>query len=184
MDLESELLSEAEAVVEFARSLGEDLIVIGAVALAGHRFVRFTRDLDLAGNLSLGRMRELADVLAQAGYSVELREPDADDPLGGVLDILGEFGQIQVVSFAERFPAVIRDALKEAPLWVRNESPLRIIPLPHLVVLKLYAGGFKSKADIVEVLSLNPEADLNAIEVLCDNYRISGFAEIRQELGG
>ncbi len=183
MDLENNLICEAEAVAKLAQSLGDELLVIGAAALAGHRYVRFTRDLDLAGNLSLSRMRELANVLAQEGYAVELHEPDHVDPLGGVLDIQGDFGQIQVISFAERFPGVIRDALDEATLLVREESPLRIIPLPHLVVLKLYAGGFKSKADIVEVLSLNPEADLDAIGALCKKYRISGFEEIREELG-
>jgi len=156
--------------------------VIGAAALAGHGYVRLTRDLDLAGNLPLGRLRDLSTALRETGYATELREPDAEDPLGGVLDIHGNFGQIQVISFEGRFPAVIQDALTVAALQVRHESPLKIIPLPHLVALKLYAGGFKSKADIVEVLSLNPTADLEAIEALCERYRVQGFAEIRREL--
>lgn len=99
-----------------------------------------------------------------------------------MLDINGPFGQIQIISFAERFPAVIRDGLDQATLKISEEGSLRIIPLPHLVVLKLYAGGLKSKADIVEVLSRNPNADLNAIESLCTQYRVQGFAEIRSEL--
>lgn len=183
MDAETELIRHAEVVVNLAASLGEELLVIGAVALAGHRYVRFTRDLDLAGTLPLFRMRALADALLKEGFTVELREPDADDPLGGVMDIESKFGQIQVISFAERFPAVIHDALADATLRVRDGSPLRIIPLAHLIVLKLYAGGFKSKADIVEVLSVNPEADLAAIEELCTRYRVHGFAEIREQLG-
>jgi len=65
---------------------------------------------------------------------------------------------------------------------VTEDSLLQIIPLPHLVVLKLYAGAFKSKADIVEVLSRNEEADLDDIAALCDRYRVWVFAEIRQEL--
>ncbi len=63
-----------------------------------------------------------------------------------------------------------------------ENSPLRIIPLPHLVVLKLYAGGLKSMTDIVEVLSLNEDADLDAIDALCKRYRVTGFAKIREEL--
>jgi hypothetical protein len=183
MDDESALIGYAEAVVGLANSMGEELLVIGAVALAGHRYVRFTRDIDLAGTLPLSRLRDLADELAHRGFAVELREPDADDPLGGVLDIQSRSGLIQVITFAERFPAVILDAQAEATIRVREKSPLKIIPLAHLIVLKLYAGGFKSKADIVEVLSVNPEADLDGIARLCEQYRVSGFLEIRGELG-
>lgn len=183
MEAESELIRQAELVVQIAEALGDPLLLIGAAALAAHGYVRLTRDLDLAGNLSLNRLRDLADALVQSGFTVDLREPDADDPLGGVLDISGNFGLIQVVSFEGRFPAVIRDALAATTLKVSDNGPLRIISLPHLVVLKLYAGGLKSKADIVEVLSVNPEADLDDIENLCLRYPVLGFAEIRHELG-
>ena len=182
MEKHDDLLSHAEAVVRLAGTLGHDLLVIGAAALAGHRYVRLTNDLDLGGNLSPADLRRVATALRQNGYSVELREADADDPLGGVLDIKGDFGQIQVISFYDRFPAVIADALQEKPLPVGKHSPLRIIPLPHLVVLKLYAGSLKSMADIVEVLAANPDADLDAIAALCRKYRISGFERVREEL--
>lgn len=182
MEEASELLGHAEAVASLAKSLGHELVVIGAVALAGHHYVRLTNDLDLGGNLSVDQMRALVPALETMGYSVELREPDADDPLGGVLDIAGNFGQIQIISFHDRFPAVIHDALQEAPLLVAEGSALRIIPLPHLVVLKLYAGGLKSMTDIVEVLSMNKDTDLDAIDALCKRYRVRGFARIREEL--
>ncbi len=182
MEQESDLVSHAEAVVRLANSLGHDLVVIGAVALAGHHYVRLTNDLDLGGVLSLDDLRVFADALKQKGYSIELREPDANDPLGGLVDIKGSFGQIQIVNFHDRFPAVIEDALQNATLRVTDDSPLRIIPLSHLVVLKLYAGGLKSMSDIVEVLALNADADLDAIDAMCVRYRVPGFAKIREEL--
>lgn len=182
MNEESNLLVHAEEIVRLANSLGSELLVIGAVALAGHRYVRLTNGIDLGGNLSLGQLSTLADALTRSGHAVELREPGDQDPLGGVIDIKGNFGQVQIISFEGRFPAVIQDALEEPPIRVTEHSLLQIIPLPHLVVLKLYAGGFKSKADIVEVLSRNEEADLDAIAALCDRYRVRGFADIRQEL--
>lgn len=183
MDKQDQLVAYAEKIAAKAESMGVPLLVIGAAALAGHQYVRLTRDLDLAGNLPLNIMRDLAEACKADGLEVNLFPPDADDPLGGVLDLQGPFGQIQVISFAGRFPAVIRDALDAGPSMVGDAGHLRLIPLPHLVVLKLYAGGFKSKADILEVLSLNPDQDLNAIEILCDRYGISGFDEIRRELG-
>jgi len=182
VEQENELIFHAEAVTRLAHSLGHDFVVIGAAALAGHHYVRLTNDLDLGGILSLDQLRGLAEALKQKGYPGELREPDADNPLGGGLDITGCFGQIQIISFYDRFPAVIEDALQEANLRVAEDSPLRIIPLPHLVVLNLYASGLKSMTDIVEVLSLNEDADLDAIDALCERYRIRGFAKIREEL--
>jgi len=179
----TELIRAAESVVELASGFGDDLLVIGAAALAGHHYVRLTRDLDLGGNLSPENLQKIASALQTRGYAVRLYEPDMEDPLGGVLDIQGDFGQIQVISFADRFPAVITDALHGATLRVSENSPLRIIPLAHLVVLKLYAGGFKSQSDIMELLIRNPHTDLDAIETLCNQYRISGFKAIREELG-
>ncbi|MCC5847701.1 MAG: hypothetical protein JJU29_06355 [Verrucomicrobia bacterium] len=182
MNVAGDLLSEAERIAEVAADQGIDLLVVGAMALAAHHYVRSTGDVDLAGNVDLPQLRSLAETLKTLGYRVELREPDAQDPLGGVLDIHSPSGLVQIISFADRFPAVIHDALREARLVLHPKSRLRILPLPHLVVLKLYAGGFKSKADIVEVLSRNPDVNLNEVAALCDQYRIRGFEEIRKEL--
>ncbi|MEX2607493.1 MAG: hypothetical protein WD708_09120 [Kiritimatiellia bacterium] len=183
MDIEGDLVAEAEKVADLAAEQGVSLLVVGALALAAYNYVRSTGDVDLAGNLEIQDLRRLAEIFRTKGYHVELREADAQDPLGGVLDIHSNSGLIQIISFAQKFPAVIRDALRDGDMVLRDQSRLRILPLPHLVVLKLYAGGFKSKADIVEVLSRNPEADLDAIEALCAQYRIGGFKEIRRELG-
>lgn len=56
------------------------------------------------------QLRTLADALTRSGHAVELREPGDQDPLGGVIDIKGNFGQVQIISFEGRFPAVIQDA--------------------------------------------------------------------------
>jgi hypothetical protein len=179
---EPDLLAEAERIAELAFDEGCELLVIGALALAAHRYVRTTADIDLAGDVDLSLLETLAGRLRENGYEVELRTPDAADPLGGVLDIHSTAGLVQIISFADRFPAVIRDGLRDADLLVHEKSRLRILPLRYLVVLKLYAGGLKSKADILEVLSRNPEEDLDEIETLCQQYRLPGFEEIRREL--
>jgi hypothetical protein len=122
--------------------------------------------------------------LRQAGFTAELHEPDGTDPLGGVIDVTGPFGVLHIVSFAGRFPAVIEDALRAATVVVHPGSPLKLVPLPQLVALKLYAGGFKSKADIVELLARNPEADLEEIRAVCRRYRLRGLEELLAELPG
>lgn len=175
-------LVAAEQVVAVMQRLGMRAVVIGAIALAAHRYVRYTDDIDLGVDAELGQMRELAAVLAGEGLEVEFHEPDGDDPLGGVLDVSGSFGSVQVINFGERFPTVIHDALAGETRPIREGSELRIVPITQLVALKLYAGGAKSKADIIEMLRRNPEADLDEIRAACARYRLRGLDEVLDEL--
>lgn len=175
------ILRAAEEILDCLRAHQLDAVVIGAVALAAHRYVRQTEDLDLGVNANVQKLRELTDSLRTAGYQAELHEPDADDPLGGVIDIEGSFGLIQIISYADKFSAVIEDALREARLTARRDSSLKLVPLPHLIALKLYAGGTKSKADIIELLVRNPELDLAGVRELCRSYRLRGLEELINE---
>ncbi|CAN5318491.1 hypothetical protein BH23VER1_BH23VER1_20630 [soil metagenome] len=173
------LLDAAENVLAILRqALQTDAVVIGAIALAAHRYVRFTEDVDLGINAEPDMFREIGKALGDNGYQVALHEPGADDPLSGVIDVRGTFGLIQIVNFGQTFPAVIRDALRDAILTVRPGSHLRLAPLPQLVAMKLYAGGLKSQADIVELLARNPDADLDEIRAICRGYRLCGVDEV------
>ncbi|MDE0597340.1 MAG: nucleotidyl transferase AbiEii/AbiGii toxin family protein [Roseibacillus sp.] len=175
-------LRAAERVADLLDQHGVPAVVIGAVALAAYRYVRYTEDIDLGVDADLPCMRKLAAALREEGFTVELREPDGDDPLGGVIDVSGSFGLVQVVSFADRLPAAIRDALAGDDVRVSPGSNLRLVPLPQLVALKLYAGGSKSRADIVELLRRNREADLSPIRTACRRYRLRGLEAILREL--
>jgi hypothetical protein len=94
----------------------------------------------------------------------------------GVIDVSGSFGLVQIVSFSGRFPAVIEDAVRLSTLVVREDSPLKIVPIPQLIALKLYAGGHKSKADIIELLVRNPELD--EVRSVCARYGLGGMEEL------
>jgi hypothetical protein len=179
-----EVIRAAEEVTGILESRGVGAVVIGAVALAAHGYVRFTEDLDLGVNTDLATLNEVADSLRTAGFEVELREPDGQDPLGGVVDVRGPFGLVQIVIYGGRFPAVIDGGLAAADTVIRSGSRLRIVPLPHLVALKLYAGGTKSRADIVELLSHNPDADVAAIRDLCQRWRLRGLDPLIEEAMG
>ena len=99
----------------------------------------------------------------------------------GVIDVGGSFGRVQIVSFSGRFPAVIEDAVRLSTLVVREDSPLKIVPIPHLIALKLYAGGHKSKADIIELLVRNPDLELDEVRSVCARYRLGGLEELITE---
>jgi hypothetical protein len=142
--------------------------------VAAYRYIRQTDDIELGVHADLPTLRRIVTSLHESGFAAVLREPDGDDPLGGVIDVTGSFGLVQIVSYADRFPIVIEDAVRGASLVVREGSPLRIVPLPQLVALKLYAGGMKSKSDIVELLARNPDCDLAEVERVCTSYRLRG----------
>lgn len=176
-------LDVAERIGKLIADRDLSFVVIGAVALAAHRYIRFTEDIDLGVNADLPQMRSLVDALRAKGYDAVLHEPDAQDPLAGVIDVCGPFGLVQIVSFEDRFPAVIRDALAGEDLRIRPGSALRIAPIPQLVALKLYAGGLQSHADIVELLRRNPEVDSEALRETCRRYRLRGLDDILADLG-
>ena len=176
------ILCAAEDVVGILKRHRVDAVVIGAVALAAYHYVRQTEDIDLGVNADLPTMRAVTASIRQAGFTAELREPDGDDPLGGVIDVSGPFGLLQIISYANRFPAVIDDAICASKLEVRAGSPLRLVPIPQLVALKLYAGGYKSKADIVELLTRNPDFDLGEVRSVCGRYRLVGLDELIAEV--
>lgn len=161
-------LRAAERVAELLAAEGVPALVIGAVALAVHHYPRATRDLDLAIATPPRSLPRLAELLRNQGYEVQLREADADDPLGGVVDIRGPgIDLVQLVNFdnqpAGGFPRLVTDALPRAtPLGV---GPLRVADVPALVAFKLYAGGRKSHLDILELLERNTvdRADLTHV---------------------
>jgi hypothetical protein len=175
-------LQVADRIAGMLAASNVPVVVIGAVALAAHRYVRFTEDIDLGVIADMARMRSLVESLRSAGYNTEFHEPDGDDPLGGVIDVSGPFGLVQIISFEDRFPAVIRDALAGEDIRIRPGSMLRIMPIPQLVALKLYAGGWKSHADIVELLRRNPEADVDMIHKTCRKYHLCGFDRVLEDL--
>jgi hypothetical protein len=167
----------AEQVLGVLQRHGVDAVVIGGVALAAHNYPRATDDLDLGVNATRATLRAVREELLRQGYEVELREPDGDDPLGGTLDVASDTGGlVQVVNFdnspANGFPQVIRDALQALG---PPTGKLRVAPLPHLVAMKLYAGGPKSRQDIQALVRNNPDEDWEAIRALCRNYGLHTY---------
>jgi hypothetical protein len=78
----------AERVASVALELGIESAVIGALALAAHNYVRATMDTDLATSVDVfTQLKALEDRLREQGLRVELRLPDEDDPVGGVLQV-------------------------------------------------------------------------------------------------
>lgn len=147
-------------------------LLIGGFALGFHRYVRMTRDLDLGVTVTVAELDGIRDEIDRREFTTKLRRPDGNDRLGGVLDVFDETGaMVQIVNFenaaSKGFPRVITDAVAAAQP-VRPDSRLRLVPLPQLIALELYAGGEESLRDIREVLARNPDADVSSIRDLCE----------------
>lgn len=150
---EAGTLEVAEQVAEILRLHRAESAVIGAMALAVYGHVRATEDFDLATDTDpFSTLRNVAAALRAEGLQAELLEPDAEDPLGGGISGLG----------AE----VVREAVGGSV----EGSSLRVVSLPHLVALKLYAGGAAATRDVVEVLERNRPVDLERLREVCGRF--------------
>jgi len=177
-------LDVAARVVVILDELGVPSALIGAAALAAHGYPRATEDIDLAvATDPFSVLREAQRrIAARLSVKADLITPDADDPLGGVLTVTGEdFDPVQIVNFHNP----LRPLRNPGPEAVETAAPgtvagtaLRVVDLPHLVALKLFAGGYKSRLDVLALLERNPGLDLHGVEQVCARFGLD------QELRG
>jgi hypothetical protein len=179
-------LRVAERVAEVLRAHQIDSIVIGGMALAVHKYPRDTDDFDLAVATPPATLRSVAQDLRGEGWEVELREPDGDDPLGGVIDIQApDADLVQVVNFdnspTSGFPRLVREALVTGQPF-SSDSPLRVVDLPMLIAFKLYAGGAQSKNDVLVLLERADPSALDQVRAKCAELRLEKKLERVLEL--
>jgi hypothetical protein len=176
----------AERVADVARELGFESALIGAGALAVHRYTRGTEDIDLAVFVDPGpHLTDLAQRLRDSGLRATLRLPDDEDPLGGVISVHParedqdlQDDLVEVVNF--RNPAnPVRNPGPGALARARPlpDSTLRCVTVEDLVALKLYAGGLADHADIVELLARNPDVDAGQVRAIASPFDTTGVLE-------
>jgi hypothetical protein len=177
-------------VASILQGLGVETAVIGALALAVHKYVRQTVDLDLATSIEpFSALPAVQRALEQAGFTTDLRQPDADDPLGGVLEVTRkEIQPIEIVNFlnplAPRAATLADEAIHAAIPGRIAGSSLRVVTLPHVIALKLYAGGPRSRNDVIELLERNQPLHPNEIRAVCARHGLTEPLEaILKELG-
>ena len=131
--------------------------LVGAAALAARGIARSTYDIDL-----LTTDRRVLDTafwseLEKGGVAVEIRNADADDPLGGV---------VRMDAPSERPVDVIVGKLDWQSRAVARAERLMdgpgVITAVDLVLLKLYAGGAQDLWDVRELLGVQASEDLRA----------------------
>jgi hypothetical protein len=156
-------------------SRGIQPLLIGAAALAVHGYPRFTENLDFGVAIPPGELRALAEALSSPNRHVDLSEPDANDPLGGVITITrAGCLPVQIVNFdnspAAGFPALVRGAEQRAVSVA--DVPGKVVSPEDLVLFKLYAGRHKSHLDIVELFTRCP-IDLSVLKDRAKGYGLT-----------
>lgn len=170
-------LEVVRRVVEALQTRGIESALIGAAAMAFHNYARATEDIDLATRVDpFGALREVEKDLRGAGLDAVLNLPDSDDPLGGVLRIAGDdFDTVDVVNYLNPFrrgaDALAAEAIASAVTADSFPFELRVVDVAYLAALKLYAGGMKSAADVVELLNRNADrVSFEDVRTVCARF--------------
>jgi hypothetical protein len=156
-------------------SIGVESALIGAGALAVHGYSRSTTDLDLAVVTDLPTMWRIKRAIeAEPNTTLDFSLPDADDPLGGVITMRGaNQDPVQIINYENPFRSNNHPgfaAVRTATSGLLHGMSLRVVDIPHLVALKLYAGGLRSRVDAIELLQRNPDVDVKVIGALCEGF--------------
>lgn len=171
-------LALAEQISKTAEGLGIQTALIGAAALAVNGYARGTEDIDLAVAVPLDELRQLLTVSQAAGLRAELRLPDEEDALGGVLVVWASEDEegnptdvVEVVNFLNLLRPRTNPAAEAIARAVSLEGlHLRCVTTADLVALKLYAGSRRDLADIVELLAHNPDTDLAVLRSIAGRF--------------
>jgi hypothetical protein len=184
---ETRVVELGEHVARLARDIGIETIVIGAYALAIHRFIRASLVFDLGTRIAFEELCRLTRVIETTGLSIELHPPEAHACLGGevlVWERVDDDGApvepVKVVNFFNRLRPradIAAEAIEHA-LMLDEMPVLRYPTLAHLVGLKLDAGGRRDEADVIELLRQNPDADVEAIRATCKKYGLDKIDEL------
>jgi len=136
----------------------------GAGALAVHGIARSTYDIDLLTT----DPRTLHDVtwqaLATAGVHVEIRRGDDDDPLRGVVRVTQD-GERPVDVIVGRHAWQTAGVDAATPSQVLGVS-VRVVDVPSLILLKLYAGGPQDLWDVEQLMAFAGTDVVRAVDAV------------------
>ena len=164
-------LALVRAVQTVLGAHGLESAIIGAGALAIHGYVRATGDVDLAVVSDLATLRRVTHALTAPHTTATFIEPDADDHLGGVVTVVRAGAKpVQLVNFVNEKRTRNHNPGAESIRTRITSDTLAVVDLPHLIALKLWAGGPKSHHDVRELLAVNADADLAAIDDVCHRF--------------
>lgn len=136
---------------------GASYALIGGLAVAVWGTPRATEDIDLLAELSPSP--ELDAALRAAGFAVDWRRGDPDDPIPLLLHLSSATGpEIDILCATRSWERDMLDRAMHIRLPNGFEAP--VVAVEDLIILKLMAGGpgdLVDAADLLERTGLSPE---------------------------
>jgi hypothetical protein len=169
--------------VEILRREKVDYAIIGAFALSVLGVVRATMDADALLFSEPGRLSKLEKKFQQEGFATELRTPEADDPVSGMLVLSDSFGNhIKLFGGLRNMdPAILARTLE---IDFRNEK-LRIVGREDFIAMKCYAGGPQDVLDARSAYRAAPgPIDLDLLRTVTRRFGREAADRLQEVLAG
>ena len=145
-------------LLDVAAALGRqdiDYVVIGAMAASVHGSIRATTDADALVSIGVPKLRQLQRAFRKAGFGTDLRQGDADDPIGALLAVMDKHGnRVDLLAGLRGFDA---QAFSRAITVPFLGSSLRVIGREDFIAMKCFAGGPQDIADARHALKAADE---------------------------
>jgi hypothetical protein len=132
-----------------------DYVVVGAMAAAVHGSIRATTDADALVSVGVPRLRRLARAFAKAGFSTDLRQGEAEDPIPALLAITDKHGNR--VDLLAGLRGLDAEAFSRAITVPLLGSSLRVVGREDFIAMKCFAGGPQDIADARNALTAATE---------------------------
>ena len=152
-------------VAQLERS-GIACAICGAGALAVHGVARSTYDIDLLTTDARTLHDATWRTLVATNISVEIRRGDDDDPLRGVVRVTqADERPVDVIVGRHTWQTAIVDAAGASQML---GVPVRVVDVPSLILLKLYAGGPQDLWDIEQLMAGADAGVVRAVDAVID----------------
>ncbi|HKQ12327.1 MAG TPA: DUF6036 family nucleotidyltransferase [Steroidobacteraceae bacterium] len=116
-----------------------DYAVVGAMAASIHGPIRGTADADALVSVAGPKLRQLQKNLKKAGFSTELRQGAAEDPIGALLAVMDKHGNR--VDLLAGLRGLDAQAFSRAITVPFHGKSLRVIGREDFIAMKCFAGG-------------------------------------------
>jgi hypothetical protein len=153
-----DLTKAAQAAAALAESIGQPLVLAGALAMAYHGYRRETSDVDIVipGVIGEPSGDRVEDAARELGMTVR-----AKHGFGG-LDLRDGEVRIDVLTLDRTISGLVPDAVAEAMASNRRArvfgQDARVVSLGHLIAMKLVAERKKDIVDVIELIKAQIEA--------------------------
>lgn len=160
------LLLDVAAVL---RAQGIDYVVIGAMAASVHGSIRATTDADALVSVGVSKLRQLQRQLKKAGFSADLRQGDAEDPIQALLAVMDKHGnRVDLLAGLRGLDAAAFSRAITVPFL---GSSLRVIGREDFIAMKCFAGGPQDIADARHALkAANEPVDIDLLRRLSRRF--------------